>query len=1774
MKPSGVWAAAVAAAVGLFCCLGVSSLSIRSAFRGGLVPGRRGLAAAAALQQQQPRTLSPAALPLEDVGCAFIPCGRGDVGRRSQGCGIASRSNNSPQGVLQPFSNYSSSSSTRKASSSTLPLKAAEGPTQGLPGTAEEAADFESWGPQSPVDDYPDACTAQLPSKETTLGAPAGVIDVHFGAYDERPSHGGVPEGATEEYEGWRHLQLPLETLLFLAVDAETDAMRYLKEGATHMLQKAHTRGGGPNKKLDLGADILELRLAHALCTEAAAAAVQRRAAAQATAPLGTVGFRALKRQIDAFFEALYPRVAATRYTVQPQQQQQQKKQQQQQQQQKQQQVLRQAEDVWEEFRGSLFSHEELPAFEQLPVVITKGDAPLWEVRRATALQEAPGGPQRTRKLLLRLPELAIHEALLPPLQTPAEQAEGTAAATAAPATTTAAGAGGGRALRWAILCAMTRYRELLDPEARGLVLDEGAPQEGPPTGGTEGPLSFGLTPAGQKRRLQLLRTLFENFKPGPSQPGGPYGGLRWDPRGGLRARRAHPLWLLPMGASIRAWLEADSEDMSGLFHAAQRSGAAGDSRAAVSLLEAFLQSLDVQPPDLEGLEEEERRAQQRGMAGPLSNRMVGGPFGGPHAADTTSAAAVLGIPSFIEALILDGVDAAARAASPLMAQLNEQARDLAKYLGLPSAQGGNQEEEGDEDSSRHSNKTPLGRVSRAELLQRREEFLLLLNTIERRLLVAAAEALEGSILGGTGMHARRLSTEPQGPPPADSEEASVRTFIEAQVFIRDLMHTMRQTLKLPRGPGQVGGPKGVSGSTTAGVPVDTPGASIPFPSFDDLLTAPEGAPQGGVEEGATPVLDSPGALAAAAARLYAFFLVHCFEPGALPAAVRLRISRGLNTPTSPSLNIKREAHDGSLRAEWTIYIQGDIQHIPLLASSLLSSMFAIYKETAVAPKAFLPPGFPPLETEEETGSGSMGEAKGSNSCCLAVRRWQAIREAAQKNKWPFYVGLQEGTPLQLALAASVGTPQGTPGDPSLAFGLPKPLTDLLFVNSTPKISLSSPEGTPQDGGPQGGHQERPLLSDLRTAVPIGSPGSVSAALSLTAAETLQLLQAATPEERDKALNALENATAERYKGIGSPSQLLYHLIKEGISSKRALALLNSLVRRQQVLPASSEVNKLMAVSSPETAASPLAVPSPKVEGALAVLAKDWGEGRVPVSPLVHALWAGDRGAAAAAAAAGAVSAAAELGTKGIDPGGDEALLARQPLNTWAWKQAEKIRRDALGAAFLLRWLEGRMRGFNHSSDCLHTSLTGVDLRGIVGEEAATPPPPVGGPVLGEKKGAPPPPTPAYKALMQEGIKYLEDLHVIEHQHQHAQRQLTMKHLLMNGAHPEGLLEAANQVCAGLGPPSMGMGAGAPPLPPHAAGQGGGPTPPAPLRSPEGEKAHKEETERATQTETLLQEALRDPKKRIIDGEERQQVQMMLLMGRVYQPFTTLGVDTPEGLNEHITARQLVPLAKQYAGELSRAPLYPPSDDGRQRIQTIARPDPIDPNDPNDPQGLMSLSRFFEDSTSLPALLKESGALTGQEAAAQQQALTTAAAVVAKTAAAAQGSRTTTGTPATAAAGTAGTAAGGPRPKMTALHLVAAEAVQTVSSASPNPHELSPAAFLDALEFVQLEAGRHYARQGTKEIPIVLAAPGEEEEEAEAQAAEAEVDKYAAETAAAAAAAGHPTHKEMINKKETPNKYSPPADWRNLLSQTESIRPRQCDQERHPLSPKETLAVS
>lgn len=149
---------------------------------------------------------------------------------------------------------------------------------------------------------------------------------------------------------------------------------------------------------------------------------------------------------------------------------------------------------------------------------------------------------------------------------------------------------------------------------------------------------------------------------------------------------------------------------------------------------------------------------------------------------------------------------------------------------------------------------------------------------------------------------------------------------------------------------------------------------------------------------------------------------------------------------------------------------------------------------------------------------------------------------------------------------------------------------------------------------------------------------------------------------------------AKRYEASGLQSPLLSHLIEEGLPPSRALAVLNALAQRQRHLPRSHQVSSLMAVSRPETAGSPLVVATPKLEEPLSSIASDWRQGVVPFLPLLHALWAGERGAAAGAAAAGALSVASQQASEA--PTGTEETDKTQPLNTWASKVADKLGRD------------------------------------------------------------------------------------------------------------------------------------------------------------------------------------------------------------------------------------------------------------------------------------------------------------------------------------------------------------------------------------------------------------------------------------------------------------------------------------------------------------------
>ncbi|CDJ45529.1 hypothetical protein ETH_00023150, partial [Eimeria tenella] len=122
---------------------------------------------------------------------------------------------------------------------------------------------------------------------------------------------------------------------------------------------------------------------------------------------------------------------------------------------------------------------------------------------------------------------------------------------------------------------------------------------------------------------------------------------------------------------------------------------------------------------------------------------------------------------------------------------------------------------------------------------------------------------------------------------------------------------------------------------------------------------------------------------------------------------------------------------------------------------------------------------------------------------------------------------------------------------------------------------------------------------------------------------------------------------------------------------------------------------------------------------------------------------------------------------------------------------------------------------------------------------------------------------------------------------------------------------------------------------------------------------------------------------------------------------------------------------------------------------------------------------------------------------------------------------------AAAAADAQGDSSKQPAAKPHALHLVAAEATQTVAAATRNPDDLSPAGFLDSLEFVQVEAARHYAREGTQLLPFAAAAPGEEEEDPQRLQQEA---------------TGKPPEQQQQQQQQKQT------DWRELLTQPESIR--------------------
>lgn len=105
---------------------------------------------------------------------------------------------------------------------------------------------------------------------------------------------------------------------------------------------------------------------------------------------------------------------------------------------------------------------------------------------------------------------------------------------------------------------------------------------------------------------------------------------------------------------------------------------------------------------------------------------------------------------------------------------------------------------------------------------------------------------------------------------------------------------------------------------------------------------------------------------------------------------------------------------------------------------------------------------------------------------------------------------------------------------------------------------------------------------------------------------------------------------------------------------------------------------------------------------------------------------------------------------------------------------------------------------------------------------------------------------------MREGLKYLEDLHVLEHQHQHAQRLLMMQQLLRSSNNPEGLAEMVSQACAGLRVPGTTETQGA-----------------LPSEMPDEANTARQEARRAAEGEAALQAALKNGTRSLPEGPER-----------------------------------------------------------------------------------------------------------------------------------------------------------------------------------------------------------------------------------------------------------------------------------------------------------------
>lgn len=306
-------------------------------------------------------------------------------------------------------------------------------------------------------------------------------IDVHFNDgknFDTGRAYFGDKRRAELPNVGyeWRHVALPLDDFLLIGMASKGNPLDFLKKGIPYLFSTTHVRSrivnGDPEDDAErIPASQYEVRFAHACFRHAALALRVQRTFSNAQDATTDIDLESFGRKIDAFFATVYPRVFVPESIKKPSQN------------------FQDSSNppelgwihwvrtIWDDVRAALFSSDEMPPAEQIPIRIVDGDRPLWGVSLATARVAVPseGGKDATarktfdrgrERLLLRLPEVVLHRSIFESLS-----GEGHRSRSPKPFSDPLT--------RWALINTMMKYCEILDPYAVELEFAEKAsPQD------------------------------------------------------------------------------------------------------------------------------------------------------------------------------------------------------------------------------------------------------------------------------------------------------------------------------------------------------------------------------------------------------------------------------------------------------------------------------------------------------------------------------------------------------------------------------------------------------------------------------------------------------------------------------------------------------------------------------------------------------------------------------------------------------------------------------------------------------------------------------------------------------------------------------------------------------------------------------------------------------------------------------------------------------------------------------------------------------------------------------------------------------------------------------------------------------------------------------------------------------------------------------------------------------------------------------------------------